>query len=45
MELLVDDRSAQLVVGIIDYIRPYSWDKQLEYVMKGKKELKRTPLF
>ncbi len=32
----VDERSLQLVVGIIDYIRPYSWDKQLEYVMKGE---------
>jgi 1-phosphatidylinositol-3-phosphate 5-kinase len=33
----VDDRSSQLVVGIIDYIRPYSWDKQLEYALKGAK--------
>lgn len=31
----VDDKNGRLVVGIIDYIRPYSWDKQLEYVMKA----------
>jgi hypothetical protein len=30
----VDDQSGKLVVGIIDYIRPYSWDKHMEYLMK-----------
>ena len=31
----VDEEKSQLVVGIIDYIRPYSWDKQLEYALKA----------
>ena len=31
-----DDSSATLVVSIIDYLRPYTWDKQLETFMKSR---------
>jgi len=31
----VDDSKGQLVVGIIDYIRQYTLDKQVEYVVKS----------
>jgi 1-phosphatidylinositol-3-phosphate 5-kinase len=31
----VDEKGGVLEVGIIDYIRPYSWDKMVEYVMKS----------
>ncbi len=31
----VDEQNGEMLVGIIDYIRPYSWDKQFEYLMKA----------
>ncbi|XP_074857435.1 1-phosphatidylinositol 3-phosphate 5-kinase isoform X2 [Carettochelys insculpta] len=42
-----DDTSNELVVGIIDYIRTFTWDKKLEMVVKstgilGGQELYRT---
>lgn len=31
----VDDESHELVCGIIDYLRQYTWDKQLETWVKS----------
>ena len=31
----IDEVNGQLVVGIIDYIRQYTWDKQLETWVKS----------
>lgn len=31
----IDDTTQELVVGIIDYLRQYTWDKQLETVVKS----------
>ena len=31
----IDESTGSVAVGIIDYIRPYSWDKMVEYVMKS----------
>ena len=30
----VDSRSSELVVGIVDYVRTYTWDKKLESWVK-----------
>jgi len=31
----IDDYSNQLILGIIDYVRVYTWDKQLESLIKA----------
>ncbi|XP_053208952.1 1-phosphatidylinositol 3-phosphate 5-kinase-like [Panonychus citri] len=31
----IDQEQKRLVVGIIDYIRPYTWDKRIEMVVKS----------
>ena len=31
----IDDKRNEFVVGIIDYIRPFTWDKKLESVVKS----------
>ena len=31
----IDDQTNEFVVGIIDYIRPFTWDKKLESVVKS----------
>lgn len=31
----IDDQHSQFVVGIIDYIRPFTWDKKIESVVKS----------
>jgi len=31
----IDFTNKQLIVGIIDYIRKYTWDKQLETLLKS----------
>ena len=31
----IDGDTNELVVGIIDYVRVYTWDKQLEYIIKS----------
>ncbi|CAG2172837.1 unnamed protein product, partial [Oppiella nova] len=31
----IDEESKQFVVGIIDYIRPFTWDKKIESVVKS----------
>ncbi|KAB7498626.1 1-phosphatidylinositol 3-phosphate 5-kinase, partial [Armadillidium nasatum] len=33
----VDEENNQLVVGIIDYIRTFTWDKKLETIIKGSR--------
>jgi 1-phosphatidylinositol-3-phosphate 5-kinase len=31
----IDEESKELVIGIIDYLRQYTWDKQLETWVKA----------
>lgn len=31
----IDETNKNLVVGIIDYVRPFTWDKRLEHVVKS----------
>jgi 1-phosphatidylinositol-3-phosphate 5-kinase len=31
----IDDEQKELVVGIIDFMRQYTWDKQLETLVKA----------
>lgn len=39
----IDDNRNQFVVGIIDYIRPFTWDKKLESVVKSVGSQGRLP--